>query len=283
MNNFYIITNAYKDKNLKCTRYIKKFLEDKGKKCEYVITDLSVNAFEFNAEMGTSDCLIVLGGDGTLIHAARKSFGMNIPLIGVNLGNLGYLCELENDNLDEALEKLINDEYSIEDRIMLKGIVTTNEKEVFSDISFNDVVIHRGGNLRILDFIIYVDGEHLYTYSADGIIISTPTGSTGYSMSAGGPIVEPKADLLVITPINPHTLNTKSIIIGGDDEVIVEIGEGRRQRAEEAMVSFDGKESFGLISGDKIKVNKSKHVTKILKLSTISFLKTLKKKMQEYT
>ena len=137
--------------------------------------------------------------------------------------------------------------------------------------------------MKLLDYIIYVNGEHLYTYSSDGIILSTPTGSTGYSMSAGGPIVEPGAELIVITPINPHSLNGKSIIISADDEVIIEIGAGRRKEVEKAQVTFDGRESVALQSGDRIKISKSENVVEIINISNISFLKTLRNKMKNYT
>ena len=225
----------------------------------------------------------MLGGDGTLIHAARVAVSKKIPLIGVNLGTVGYLCELESGDLKSSLEKLINNEFSYEKRMMLSGDVYLEGKKKFSDVALNDIVIHRGGELKLLDYIIYVNGEHLYTYSSDGIILSTPTGSTGYSMSAGGPIVEPGAELIVITPINPHSLNGKSIIISADDEVIIEIGAGRRKEVEKAQVTFDGRESVALQSGDRIKISKSENVVEIINISNISFLKTLRKKMKNYT
>ena len=283
MNRILIITNSYKDKDLAVTKEIIAFLEEKNVKCANVFTEVQPGDINIPKEFEDSDCFIVLGGDGTLIHAARVAVSKKIPLIGVNLGTVGYLCELESGDLKSSLEKLINNEFSYEKRMMLSGDVYLEEKKKFSDVELNDIVIHRGGELKLLDYIIYVNGEHLYTYSSDGIILSTPTGSTGYSMSAGGPIVEPGAELIVITPINPHSLNGKSIIISADDEVIIEIGAGRRKEVEKAQVTFDGRESVALQSGDRIKISKSENVVEIINISNISFLKTLRKKMKNYT
>ena len=283
MNRILIITNSYKDKDLAVTKEIIAFLEEKNVKCANVFTEVQPGDINIPKEFEDSDCFIVLGGDGTLIHAARVAVSKKIPLIGVNLGTVGYLCELESGDLKSSLEKLINNEFSYEKRMMLSGDVYLEGKKKFSDVALNDIVIHRGGELKLLDYIIYVNGEHLYTYSSDGIILSTPTGSTGYSMSAGGPIVEPGAELIVITPINPHSLNGKSIIISADDEVIIEIGAGRRKEVEKAQVTFDGRESVALQSGDRIKISKSKNVVEIINISNISFLKTLRKKMKNYT
>ena len=283
MNKVVIITNSYKDRDLSVTKEIISFLEENNVKCANVFTEVQPGDISIPEEFEDSDCFIVLGGDGTLIHAARVAVSKKIPLIGVNLGTVGYLCELESGDLKSSLEKLINNEFSYEKRMMLSGDVYLEGKKKFSDVALNDIVIHRGGELKLLDYIIYVNGEHLYTYSSDGIILSTPTGSTGYSMSAGGPIVEPGAELIVITPINPHSLNGKSIIISADDEVIIEIGAGRRKEVEKAQVTFDGRESVALQSGDRIKISKSENVVEIINISNISFLKTLRKKMKNYT
>ncbi|SFA79422.1 NAD+ kinase [Acetitomaculum ruminis DSM 5522] len=283
MKKFHIITNSYKDLELINTKYIVEYLKERGCFASFELTDLKGENIRFSKELIESDCIIVLGGDGTLLFAARKIFGMNKPLIGVNMGNMGYLCELELNDIENALNNLIDDVYDMEDRMMVQGEIFDNSQKMkSSDFALNDVVIHRGGNLRLLNFIIYVDDVHLCTYSADGIIIATPTGSTAYSMSAGGPIVEPRAQIILLTPINSHTISTKSIVISAQSSITVEIGEGRRQKIEEAMVSFDGKKPIKVSSGEKITVSRAKNVTRILKMSKISFLKTLHKKMQEY-
>ena len=145
--------------------------------------------------------------------------------------------------------------------------------------ALNDIVIHRVGSLQLINLEVCVNGEYLTTYGADGIIISTPTGSTGYSMSAGGPIVDPKADLIVITPINSHDISSKSIVVGSDANITIELVERRAERDEFAEVSFDGDRIIHMHVGDKILIRKAEKITKILKLNRVSFLQILRKKM----
>jgi len=283
VNKFYIITNHHKDEELVITNTIKDYLESNGKQCiiqeneeeksdKYIFT---------NADLIPDDveCIMVLGGDGTLIQAARDVAAKGIPLLGVNLGTLGYLAEIEKQNIFPALDKLMKDEYVIEKRLMLKGEVYKNEKTVLKNRALNDIVINREGSLRIVDYDIYVNGEFLVSYSADGIIISTPTGSTGYNLSAGGPIVDPKADILTVTPICSHNLNSKSIVLSASEKVVVKIGPGRKTEHETAVATFDGDTRINMVTGDYIEITKSTKRTQIIKLSKISFLEALRNKM----
>ena len=217
MKHFLIITNAFKDKNLKLTNEIKKYIEAKGGTCSCYINRGDDAAYaapdEENIPEGT-ECALVLGGDGSLIRAASKLRTLDIALIGVNLGTLGYLCELEETNLFPAIDELMEDHYVTENRMMLCGhALKQGRRMTGSHVALNDVVIHRAGALSIVRLIVSVNGEYLNTFRADGIIISTPTGSTGYNMSAGGPIVDPKAQMILITPINDHNLNSRSIVM----------------------------------------------------------------------
>lgn len=286
MNCFYIILNTNKEKSNEVGKNIKHYLEQKGKKC-YIHEkgeDSANNQFKYTDASKIPngvEAVLVIGGDGTVIHAARDTNHRNLPLIGVNLGRIGYLCDLEEANIYTALDAMIEDNYIIEERMMLEGIGYRGEEVLVHNDALNDIVIHRMGHLRIMNFMIYVNGEHLNTYSSDGIIIATPTGSTGYSMSAGGPIVKPNAKMIVITPISPHALNRKSIILSADDEIVVKIGKRRKEEMEEAEVTFDGAESVKLFSGDYIKIKQSSHCVKFLKTSKVSFLETLRKKMME--
>ena len=150
-------------------------------------------------------------------------------------------------------------------------------------MALNDIVIHRTGDLSILSLNVYVNGELLTTYHADGVIVATPTGSTGYNMSAGGPIVDPKAKMLLLTPINAHNLNSKSIVLGADDVIEIEIGPRRSQKDEQAGVSFDGDSVEKLCVGERFVVSQAHHFTRICKLSNKSFLEILRKKMETYT
>ncbi len=232
------------------------------------------------AETGETgvDCALVLGGDGTLLRAAGNMMDSDIPLLGINLGTLGYLAEVESTCAEEAVEKLLKDEFVREERMMLSGRVTTGEKERYA---LNDIVISRCGSLQILNVRIYVNGQFLNDYCADGVIVATPTGSTGYNLSAGGPIVEPSARLLLLTPICPHTLNTRSIVFSPEDEITVEIPWGKDGHEQVVEANFDGSNTITLKTGDRILIRRSDRTTGIVRLRTESFLSVLHKKMSE--
>ena len=267
MNRFFVITNQRKDKTFEITNCIKAYIESKGKICELETEKQSPEG---------SDCILVLGGDGTLIRAAREYHQYHIPLLGINMGTLGYLAEVELQHMEEALDKLMEGNGMIESRMMLEG----TWGDGMTDTALNDIVINRFGTLRIIQFNIYVNGELLNTYQADGVIISTPTGSTGYNLSAGGPIVEPTASMIVITPICSHALNTRSIVLSAEDEIEVEIGKGREEEIEKAELSFDGDKNVAIHTGERIKITKAKETAELYKLSKVSFLETLRKKMK---
>ena len=227
-----------------------------------------------------TECILVLGGDGTLIQAARDTVDRKIPLLGVNLGTLGFLAEIEKTGVPDALDSLILDNYTIEPRMLLEGTVYREGKEPVKNLALNDIVVNRAGALRIIDYEISVNGEPLNRYSADGMIVSTPTGSTGYSLSAGGPIVSPMASMIVVTPICPHTLTARSIVLSGGDRVTVRTGAGRRNQREESFVTFDGEVQVPVATGDYVEIKKSEKTVNILKISRVSFLEVLRDKMR---
>ena len=219
MKHFLIYTNRHKDKNLAATERIRSYLQQKGQRVTVLIREPEYkNRYEKDCEEAPDippgvDCMIVLGGDGTVLQAARETKKLLIPIIGVNLGTLGYMTEIEPGNLEEALERLIRGDYEQESRMMLNGKVCFQDKREDEGWALNDIVISRSGSLQIIKFNIYVNGQFLNNYNADGMIVTTPTGSTGYNLSAGGPLVEPRAKLIMLTPICPHTLNQRSIIL----------------------------------------------------------------------
>ena len=278
MEQFCIVTNKTKDKNLEITGYIKKYLEGHGKKCIVAESAGKPASDAIGREFMSSvpedsDCCIVLGGDGTMLEAARSLAFLDIPIIGVNLGTMGYLAEVEKGNIDEALSRLISGEYEIEDRMMLHGSI--NGKE---DYALNDIVISRASAIQAINYNIYVDDLLLCSYHADGIIISTPTGSTGYNMSAGGPIVEPSGNMILLTPICPHTLNSRSMVLSADKSITIELTDGSRKRDNKVVAAFDGSGVIDMNVGDRIEINKSGKKTKILRLNRVSFLEVLSKK-----
>ncbi len=283
MRHFLIITNAYKDKDLKLTHELVDYICQKGGTAKYLLSDIHHNLSNHMDQASIppdTDCIMVIGGDGTLIRAATKVEILQIPMIGVNLGTLGYLCEVEAATVFHAVDRLMEDDYVREDRMMLTGYKHRQEEE---RVALNDIVIHRTSDLSILSLLVYVNGELLNTYHADGIIVATPTGSTAYNMSAGGPIVDPKAKVILLTPINAHNLNSKSIVLDANDIIEIQIGTRRAERDEEACVSFDGDKVEQLAVGDRFVISQAQNVATICKLSNKSFLELLRKKMESYT
>lgn len=283
MDKFCILTNTDKDKNYETSMKIKQYLESKGKNC--IITKDHTNGIgEYTSYTDVSEipkdteCAIVLGGDGTFIQAANDMLYWDIPIIGINLGTLGYLTEIEKQNIIPAFEKLFRNEYKIESRMMLKGSIQF-EETMYSGVALNDIVISKGGSCRLITVKVYVNEEFMDSYIGDGVIISTPTGSTGYNLSAGGPIVAPELQAMIITPICPHSLNKRSLVLSAKDKIRLEVGRSKQVSADEAVVTLDGRVRMQMQSGDKIKVRKSSQETKILKLTDASFVHILRNKI----
>lgn len=275
MKHFFIVTNDGKDTDYRVTNKIKKLLEDAGKTCVLCKKDANKKIIK-EAIPKELDCAIVIGGDGSFIEVARALPEYDIPILGINMGTLGYLTEVELAHIDEAIAKVIAEDYTTENRMMIEGIFGNGDK----DISLNDIIVSRKGVLRVIHFDLFVDGELLNSYEADGVIISTPTGSTAYNLSAGGPIVQPTASMIVITPICSHALNTSSIVLSADSEIVIRVGEGRNGTIEEVIVAFDGADTVTLFTGDVVTIRKSQAATKIMKLSKVSFLEILRRKMK---
>ena len=224
--------------------------------------------------------MLTLGGDGTLIRAARGLAGSGVPLVGINLGHLGYLTVASNDEeIPGVLEKLIADDYVIEERMMLNGRVIRNGHESPRDhewLALNEIVVSRKTSAGPVHFRIYVNGAFLNEYKADGIIISTPTGSTAYNLSAGGPIIDPAARMTVLTPICPHSLYRASIVLRAEDVLEVWIPEEERgiQSAD-----FDGAATEELLGGDLVRISESQQTTPVVRIGGESFFAQLRSKM----
>ena len=284
MKHFFVVGNNCKEGQQYWMNQIKNYVVEKGGTCASsqldCFSDLKREGYQKQIPIET-ECLIVLGGDGTLIRCAAAVMGMNIPLIGMNLGTMGYLCDIDECNLYESLDQLFRDDYFIEERMMLTGYSMKEQQPSIQATALNDIVIYRYGDLRVVDYHLYVNGELLNTYTADGMIISTPTGSTGYSMSCGGPIVDPAANMIVITPISPHTWGTRSIVLNSEDVIVIEVGERHKGVHEMIKASYDGDYAEELHVGDKIKIEKSKINTKLVKLKRMSFVDNIRKKMQD--
>lgn len=223
-----------------------------------------------------SDLVICLGGDGTFLKAARKVYIKELPILGINLGNLGFLAEVDKNDIDFAIEQLFYNKYAIEERMMLGAAIHRRGEATIHDIALNDAVITRGAVSRIVHVKVYVNDIFVDSFPGDGLIVSSPTGSTAYSLSAGGPIVEPDTNLLLITPICPHILYSRSFVINTDSVVKVVVDE---DFDHSAMVALDGEEGYSMRGGDSVEVTKSPYSIKLVKMNYRNFYSILRTKI----
>lgn len=218
--------------------------------------------------------LICFGGDGTILRVAKDAARHGIPVLGINLGGVGFMAELESSEMP-LLSHIAREEYRTEERMMLHVAVTREGKAVFRDTALNDAVITKGAVARIVDLSVFSDDVQIYTLAGDGVIVCTPTGSTAYSMSAGGPIVEPTAENIIVTPICAHALHAKSFVLARDRVVRVKTG---RLMNKTAYLSVDGGRAFRLHTGDEVTIRRSMYKTKLVCLTDKTFFTILKGK-----
>lgn len=281
LKRFYIISRDQQEKNLAFINEILDYIKRKGGSGSYGMNpeDEDTNSRPLSIPKDT-ECILTVGGDGTLIRAAQNTFGSQIPLLGINRGHLGYLCDLDEDTVFSAIDRLFEDDYEMEERMMISGHVE-HLKGMSNEVSaLNDIVICSTGGLQVINLTIYVNRQYLYSYNCDGMIFSTPTGSTAYNLSANGPIVDPKTNLILLTPINPHTLNSRSIVLDQEDEIAVEVGRRRSDVQETAEISFDGNHKQILQPGERLIVHKAQQKTQMIRLSEMNFLERIRSKMQ---
>ena len=231
----------------------------------------------FDKAMSLCDCAIAIGGDGTTLNIAKKAAFLNKSALGINAGRLGFMSGIERDELS-LLTKLINKEYIIDERAMLKATIEKDGEVLSSHHCLNDIVVSRGNFARLIDVTITCDGRSVSNMRSDGVIISTPTGSTAYSMAAGGPVVSPEADCIIETPICPHSLMDRSIIFSADKELIVT---ANNDQNNSPIMTVDGQEAVNLTPGCQIHIKKSDITTKRMKLKPENFYEVLNKKIIE--
>ena len=277
MNNFLIIANKQKDINLEITEQIKHHITRMGAVCN-VYDQYNRNVTSIDIPEGTQ-CILVIGGDGTILAAARMLVGNTIPLLGINLGTLGFLADVNLADLSKTLDLLLKDQYQVENRIMLTAEVYKQGEKAATYIALNDFNINRCGASRVIGLKVGINGSTIDCYRADGVIVCTPTGSTGYNLSAGGPIINPTCKNFVITPICPHSLTARSIVLAKEDVVTGEVEQIRSNIKEEAIISFDGREGLSIVPGDQVKIYKSQEVTPFIKATEVSFVQILKEKL----
>lgn len=220
------------------------------------------------------DMALSIGGDGTLLGVCRRFREQGIPVCGINLGTLGFLADIEPNELEIRLGKILVGDYVVEHRLLLSGYVHNELGEKFLGNAINDVVISKGGTARMLTLGLYVNDTHLMNYKADGMIISSPTGSTAYSLSAGGPILNPTIRALLLTPICAHTFQMRPLVVSEDDEIRIKISANR-----DLIVTLDGQESFQIQPGDEVVVRKSRAAARIVKFADKNYYDVLKAKL----
>ena len=279
MNRFMIVVNPDKDTDSTVTNRIQSYLEAHGAVC--MVRDvfrLEPSDWE-TLKKEQFDCVLVLGGDGTLLCMAGETEDIDIPLFGINLGTVGFLTEGEVANIEEILDRLLTDDFSIEERMMVTGTVTKADGTTYRKSALNDIVISRAGFSRLIGLNVSVDGQVLDTYEADGVVISTPTGSTGYNLSAGGPVLVPGLHATVITPICAHSLNKRSLLLDAKERIVLEIGQTKEAGEDTAVLQADGRTVGMLKTGDRLVLEVPHATTDFIKLSGLNFYEKMRQKL----
>ena len=272
MNNFFIIANKQKDINLEITEQIRHHISRLGAVCNiYDQYDRDVSSIDIPE--GTQ-CILVIGGDGTILAAARMLVGSNIPLLGINLGTLGFLADVNLADLSKTLDLLLQDQYQVENRIMLTAEVYKQGEKAATYIALNDFNINRFGASRVIGLKVDINGSVIDRYRADGVIVCTPTGSTGYSLSVGGPILVPQSGTFSLTAVAPHSLNVRPIVVRDDWEITLDV----ESRSHNFLISVDGR-SETCREGTRLTIRRADYFVRIVKRCHHSFFNTLREKM----
>ena len=275
------VTNIEKDPTLQETKKMVDFVLKKG--CEVYVSETfsvvhpDVIATSSSEMYKSVDFVVVIGGDGTILRVARSAAIFDTPILGINFGTLGYLADVEKVNAIDAIEKVLNGDFTIENRMMLEPYVERGCVSHEINLALNEVCITNSVCSRMIKLSVEVNGEYFDTFRADGIIVSTPTGSTAYNLSAGGPILSPHTELMTITHICPHTLYARPFVIDGNDVVRIRV----QSNYNNVQMSCDGQSTVQMKNDDVIVVKKSRYVTRIIKTTYMNFYDILRRKMVE--
>ncbi len=280
MLNFCINTNIQKDPDLSVTRRVAEILEKKRQNFYYEANVADYFHQKPVDDFSKIDVLLVIGGDGTILKAARTYAKYNPKILAINLGRLGFLTETELSDLDVAIDHILCGAYKIDSRVMLKASIVDEESKrvVKQAVALNDCVVSQRKILRMINVEFYVDQDLVESLYCDGIVVSSPTGSTGYSLSAGGPILTPNLECFVITPVCAHTLQSRSMVIASDKKVLVR----PRPDSKGVALSIDGQEHFEVEEGQAVIVEKSDHLANFIRLEDRNFFGLLKQKLTEW-
>ena len=280
MKKIAILPNSDKDTGLEKTKYVIECLSGKAELYMLKVHEFNTESVCFVDECdiySMVDYAIVLGGDGTIIQCATECAKNNIPVMGINMGTVGFLTEVEIDDISEAVNKLLNDDFETEKRMMLCTEIIKDSKTVSVHHALNDVVISKTIDEKLINIGLYTNNELVNSYNADGLIIATPTGSIGYSISAGGPVADPLMQLYIATPICAHMLSARSAILNAEKEIIIKIGNNRADT--DAVVTTDGDIRGYINSADEIRISKSEFEFELIKTVKQSFYETLLSKL----
>lgn len=285
MKRVVLCPNPYRDKGFRVLRSARELLLREGMAVTLALPFESEQSpelprefrfVELNRALKETDALICFGGDGTILHCAREATRHKVPILGINVGNVGFMAELESGEL-ELLSRLRRDDYRIEQRMMLDVAVYRAGREIFRELSLNDAVVTKGAVARVISLGVFCDGVEMISFSGDGVIVSTPTGSTAYSMSAGGPIVEPSADNLLVTPICAHALEARSFVLSGQRRVTVQVGPIGKKNA---YLSADGGRAYRLNAYDRVEICRAAESTQLIRLKDVNFYRVLNNKFK---
>ncbi|MCX7903971.1 MAG: NAD(+)/NADH kinase [Caloramator sp.] len=282
--NIAVLVNITKDSNLIVTKELVKWLLSRN--CNVILEKAIAREIGLG-ELGNdeedifkrADYLVALGGDGTILNVTRRQIPYVKPILGINFGHLGFITEVEKEFMFDALEKLLNNDFKIEKRMMLKAEIYRKEQLIKELYSLNDICITKGTLSRIIELETLVDNKVMETYRGDGLIVSTPTGSTAYSLSAGGPIVYPELEIILITPICPHSLNSRSIIIGSKKTLEIRIVSAN----EGVFLTADGQLGLEVERGDRVLITRAPYNAEFIKIYNRSFFEVLQKKLKEFS
>lgn len=266
-----IVANTLKSSSVEFAEKAKCFLEEKGYQIQ-IHNDA-------DAPISDAEFVIVLGGDGTILRAAKKLYGIDAPIFGINFGHLGYLSAAGQEDAIEGIERLIEGKYTVEERLMLKGEVVREGKCVCDFISLNEASVYRSTLMHALALDVMINTKHTEIIYGDGVIIATPTGSTSYNLSAGGPVLTPTSNSIVITPVSPRYFPRSSIVTDGGDETEIRINFETINETGAPCVEVDGDLRFALQNDDLIKIKRAEKTAKIIKITDESFYQILRKKL----
>lgn len=273
ITNFYILSDAKKDCNFETAEEIKRYLENNKKYAKIIKVPAPAGGENW------ADMAIVLGGDGSMIQAAKRFAGKGVPILGVNFGTLGFLTEVERPKIRKALDSILAGRFMVERRMALTGRVLRKSYGEEIGLAVNEFIIGKQDFGHMITTRVYVDDELLDTYVADAILVSTPTGSTAYNLSAAGPVLAPGMEAMIITPICPHSLNKRSLVVSAEAKLRIEVGKTKEQYPDEAAIRGDGQMLWSVSSGDIIWVEKADTTFDMVSLGDVSFFEKMRSKL----